>query len=150
MDATFVMREPCKQCGCQTGITKTKNGQDVVYCNECDKYAGYNRPRGESGRAVRTVTTIHNGIKPKDRYRILERATGRCELCGKKDCNLHVGHLISVDVGFKQDMTEVELNSDENLCCMCDECNLGAGSTPIPLRLAVAMVLARLRNEKKL
>ena len=26
-------------------------------------------------------------------------------------------------------MTREELNADENLCCLCEECNLGMGSS---------------------
>ena len=141
----FKMRAPCKTCGSEYGEIRTTNGQDVVYCR-CGKYAGYNAPKTETGRAVRSTTTVHEAIKPKPRYRILERATGKCELCGKRDCNLHVSHLISVEAGLRANMSDAEINSDENLCAMCDECNLGMGSTPIPLRLAIAMVLARVRN----
>lgn len=144
----FKMRAPCKY-GCQggDGYIETKNGQDCVKCNECGRHQ-YNAPKTETGREARTVSTVHEAINPKMRYRVLERATGKCELCGKTDCNLHVGHLVSVDVGMREGMTDAEINSDENLCSMCDECNLGAGKTPIPLRLAIAMVLARLKRKE--
>lgn len=118
-----------------------------MFCNGCDKYL-YCAPRTETGRAKRTVTTVHNGIKPKQRARILERATGRCELCGcRKD--LHVGHIISVESGLKMGLTEVHINDDENLVAMCSECNLGIGKDPIPLRLAVSMLMARIRSRKE-
>jgi len=139
------MRKPCGRCGNAAGHIETRNGQDCVFCSECDQYQ-YNAPKTETGRKQRTITTVHNGIKPKQRARILLRATGRCELCGGAN-NLHVGHLVSVDAGLKLDMTEAQLNDDENLCCLCDECNLGISSEPVPLRLAVAMVLSRLAEK---
>lgn len=144
----FTMRHPCRKCHNTKGHIVTKGGQDVVYCATpgCDTYAGYNMPRTESGREVRTTTTVHAAIKPNKRYRVLERASGKCELCGKSDCVLHVAHLVSVDAGMRSGMSDLEINDEENLCSMCDECNLGMSSTPIPLRLAVAMVMARIRN----
>jgi hypothetical protein len=47
-------------------------------------------------------------------------------------------------------MTDAEINSDENLCSMCEQCNLGLGNEVVPVRLAVAMALARLRNQERL
>jgi hypothetical protein len=145
----FRLRTPCT-CGGLEGKITTTGGQDCVRCLACHKFQ-YNAPKVETGREVRTTTTVHNGIKPKQRYRIIERASGRCELCGARDdVVLHVGHLISVEFGMQRGMTDQEINSEDNLCCMCDQCNLGVGKTPIPLRLAIAMVLARLRNQDKL
>ncbi len=141
---SWKMRQPCPKCGGTEGVIETQSGQDRVFCL-CGAWV-YNAPKTETGRAVRSVTTVHNGIKPKLRMRIIERANGHCELCGAKD-NLHVGHMISVDAGLKAGMTDAEINSDENLYCSCDECNLGLGKTPIPLRLAVALVMARLKNQ---
>jgi hypothetical protein len=117
LDNAFKMRVPCKHCGSEVGEIRTTNGQDCVYCC-CGKYAGYNAPKTETGRAVRSVSTVHEAIKPKLRSRILERATGRCELCGAKG-DLHVGHIVSVEAGMRQGMTDREINSEENLCCMC-------------------------------
>ena len=146
---TLVMRKPCL-CGGVNGIVRQVSSQDTVRCVACDRFQ-YNAPRVETGREVRSVSTVHEAIKPKLRTRILERATGRCELCGKDGRaagGLHVGHIISVKQGLEQGLTEVEINTEENLCAMCAECNLGLGSTPVPLRLAVAMVMARLRNQR--
>jgi len=72
----------------------------------------------------------------------LERATGRCELCGSR-AELHVGHLLSAEAGLRHGLTEATLNSDENLAAMCAACNLGIGKEVVPLRLAIAMLLAR-------
>lgn len=138
------MRARCRYCGATEGRIETRNGQDCVYCLACGKHQ-YNAPKTETGRAERTVTTIHNGIKPKQRARIIERATGRCELCGARG-NLHVGHLVSVKDALRLELTDAEINSDENLAAMCDECNLGIGENPVPLRLAIAMVMARTRT----
>jgi 5-methylcytosine-specific restriction endonuclease McrA len=138
------MRRPCPICAETAGRIETRNGQDCVYCLGCDRHQ-YNAPKTETGRAVRTVTTVHNGIKPKQRARVLERDNGRCCLCGSRD-NLHVGHLLSVDDGLKQGMTEVDLNNDENLAAMCSECNLGLSSKPVSLRLLMSVLTARLKH----
>lgn len=146
MIESFAMRVPCKRCGSTEGYITTRNGQDCVFCSVpwCNRFQ-YNAPKVETGRASRTVTTIHNGIKPKERIRILERATGRCEICGAKG-NLHVGHLLSVENGLKSGMTEYDLNSDENLAAMCEECNLGIGKSTVSLRLSVSILRARLKE----
>ena len=86
---------------------------------------------------------MHKAIKPKKRARILIRASGRCELCGSRT-NLHVGHILSVNSGLALGLTESDLNDDENLCAMCEECNLGIGDETVPLRLAVGILRARM------
>ena len=97
---------------------------------------------GCGSRVKRNGQTIKSSVK--QRARIIDRATGHCELCGKRG-NLHVGHLLSVKVGLDGGLTETELNSDENLCAQCDECNLGQGKLPMSLRLAVMLLKARCR-----
>jgi len=134
------LRNPCVECGATVGRIATKGGQDRVFCI-CGKHQ-YNAPKTETGREPRTVTTVHNGISPRQRARVLMRATGRCEICGARK-DLHVGHLLSVEAGLRIGMTEAVLNADENLAAMCDECNLGIGKEPVPLRLAVAIVMNR-------
>jgi 5-methylcytosine-specific restriction endonuclease McrA len=110
----------------------------VVRC-ECGR-ACYNAPKVETGEAARTVTTVHNGIRPKQRARILARDNRTCVMCHAADRPLHVGHLLSVDAGLSVGLTEAELNDDSNLASMCDECNLGLGAEPIPLRIYAAIV----------
>ena len=139
------LRKPCR-CGFAQGYIVTKNGQDCVYCVTCDTFQ-YNAPKTETGRKMRSVSSVHNAIKPKQRSRILERATARCEFCGSRT-DLHVGHIVSVKRGLEMGLTEAEINSDENLAAMCSECNLGVGKEPVPLRFAVAMVMARARADK--
>lgn len=141
----YQLRKPCLACGSSIGEIRPSGCQDCVFCS-CGKFQ-YNAPRVETGRAVRSVQTVHEAIKPNQRARILERATGRCEMCGVRR-DLHVGHLISVEEGLKQGLTEDSLNSPENLCAMCQECNLGLGKQPVPLRLAVAIVMARLKDRR--
>lgn len=136
----YQLREPCKRCGQTTGAITVANGQNVVRC--LDGHYCYCAPRTETGQAQRSVTTIHNGIKPKQRARILLRASGRCEICGNAG-NLHVGHVLSVDSGLAEGFTDHELNDDENLFACCEECNLGIGSEPLPLRLLVGLLRRR-------
>lgn len=141
----MIMREPCRVCGGLEGSILEKTGQDTVRCVACDAWV-YNAPRVETGRKQRSVTTVHAAIKPKQRMRILDRASSRCEVCGSRG-NLHVGHvghIVSVVAGLNYGMTEVELNDDENLMAMCEECNLGQGAEPMSLRLAMVVLRARI------
>ena len=135
------LRKPCTGCGGTAGRITTRNSQDCVYC-VCGRYQ-YNAPKVETGRKVRTVSTVHDAIKPKLRAKILMRANGRCEMCGRRE-NLHVGHLLSVEAGLRFDLTEDQLNHPENLAAMCDACNLGIGKEPVPARFLIALVLARI------
>jgi hypothetical protein len=57
-----------------------------------------------------------------------------------------VGHLVSVKAGHDGGLTDDEINSLENLCAMCNECNAGLGATPVPLRLAISMILKRIER----
>ncbi len=143
------LREPCPKCGAETGYITETGAQDVVRCTECDKFA-FNAPRTETGKKVRTVQTVHAAIKPKLRSRILERANGRCEVCGKgpeSGCSMHVGHVLSVEQGLAQGLTELELNDEENLISLCDECNLGAGKSTVPIRLLMRILWARVNRK---
>jgi hypothetical protein len=136
------MRKSCR-CGSDVGRIETKNGQDCVRCLECDSFQ-YNAPKTETGRAPRSVTTNRDGIKPGQRARILERDNGCCVLCHANNVNLHVGHLLSYSEGKKQGLTDEQLNDDENLAAMCDECNLGLSDRPVSIRLLMAVLIARL------
>lgn len=145
------MRAPCPNCGATAGVVLERKGQDTVRCLACDRWC-YNAPRTETGRAVRSTSTVHAAIKPKQRARILMRASSKCEVCGARGI-LHVGHIISVDVGLQFGLDETLLNDDENLLCMCEQCNLGLGDEPMPLRVAIAVLRARVtwrdRHEDK-
>jgi 5-methylcytosine-specific restriction endonuclease McrA len=142
-DRTYItMRSACARCGSSGGEIIDRNGQDTVRCGGCGTFQ-YNAPRTETGKRQRSVTTVHNGIKPGQRARILSRATGRCELCGSRG-NLHVGHILSVDAGVTYGLADAEINHDENLMALCEECNLGFGAEPMPLRVAIAVLRARI------
>lgn len=140
----YPLREPCKYCGATYGTITPTNGQDVVRCADCGKGL-YNAPRTETGKAQRSATTVHNGIKPKQRMRIFQRASGLCEICGGGG-NLHLGHALSVKDGLEAGFTEADLNSDENLFACCEECNLGLGSEPLPLRLFIGIIRRRIQR----
>lgn len=145
----FIMRKPCAYCGSERGSIRTKSGQDCVFC-ECGRHQ-YNAPKTETGRDIRSVTTVHADIKPKQRMRILLRANGRCEVCGKSgtEATIHVGHIVSVKVGLAAGLTEEVLNDDENLMSMCDECNLGLGSEPMPIRFLIRVLMERITFNRK-
>lgn len=148
------MREPvgdaekahAARCCCREGFIVPRGGQDTVRCAACNSYC-YSAPRTETGREVRSVSTVHNGIKPKTRFRIIERAGGRCQICGASGGVIHIGHLLSVEHGVAQGLTDAQINSDENLAALCEECNLGMGKQSIALWLLVAILRARTRVE---
>jgi 5-methylcytosine-specific restriction endonuclease McrA len=144
----FTMRTPCKGCGGSLGHIVEKNGQDTVRCLACDTYC-YCAPRVETGRAVRSVRTAHKGVRPSLRSKILERDGHRCVLCKADNVPLHVGHVVSVDAGFATGLTDSEINDEENLIAQCEECNLGQGAQPIPLRVAIAILRARITWRNK-
>lgn len=144
------LRKPCHNCGHDSGYVETKNGQDCVYCWLCSRWQ-YNAPKVETGRDQRTVATVHEGLSAKKRARVILRATGRCELCGRRpngvEESLHVAHLLSVKDGLNGGLDESTLNSDENLAALCDTCNLGIGKSSIPVRVVVAILKARTKSE---
>lgn len=109
----------------------------------------YNAPRTETGRAVRSVTTVHKQIKPSLRAKILQRDNHRCVLCHSIGIPLHVGHIVSVEAGMATGLTDAEINDEENLIAQCEECNLGQGAQPIPLRTAIAILRARITWRNK-
>ena len=139
----YAMRTPCKACGGTVGRLVEKTGQDTVRCIACDAYC-YCAPKTETGREARTARTVHKGIRPKDRALILERDGHRCVLCKADDVRLHIGHVVSVEAGLVTGLTDAEINDEENLIAQCEECNLGQGAQPIPLRVAIAILRARI------
>ena len=141
-NGVFTLRAPCAHCGNLEGLITEVSGQAVVRCSECSRFQ-YNAPKTETGVKPRTVAGTHDGISPSKRSRILERATGRCELCGSSQ-NLHVGHLLSVLDGQAAGFSDYEINSDDNLAALCESCNLGMGSLAIHPRLYVALLRRRL------
>lgn len=147
---SFKLRNKCAKCGSEKGQIKPTNGQDVVFCEQ--GHYQYNAPKVETGKIQRTVTTVHNGITAKKRATVLMRATGRCELCGKSSLEsvIHAGHIVSVKQGLKLGLTEKELNDPENLCALCDECNLGLSDEILPIRLLARILLSRLKVKGRL
>lgn len=143
MSACITMRKPCDKCGHTEGSITETNAQDVVRCLACNKYQ-YNAPRTETGRAVRTVSTTHEAIKPKQRARIIERDCGHCVACGAVN-NLHIGHVVSVKDGHALSLSDEDINSDDNLVTLCAECNLGWGDRSMRANLYVAILIRRQR-----
>lgn len=135
------LRLPCRHCEGLTGRIETRNGQDCVFC-DCGRYQ-YNAPKSETGRDPRSVKTTRVEISTGQRWRIIERANRTCELCNKKDCNLHVDHALSIDAAKSQGISESIYNSDENLIAMCEECNLGKKNIALPIRILIGILMAR-------
>lgn len=138
----YAMRAPCPTCGCTDGVRRMSGQQDTVRCARCDRFC-YNAPRTETGMKPRSVQSTHEAIKPQQRARIIMRANGACEACHRSDQPLHVGHWVSVADGHARGLSDAEINSDENLLALCEECNLGLGRETMPLRLVLAAVMAR-------
>lgn len=147
MVSGYAMREPCTECGHAYGKVVTVNGQDTVRCEICSRFA-YNAPRVETGREKRSVSRNREPLKPSKVARIRMRDGIACVLCHHADRPTHIGHLIAVKGGLEWGLTREELDHDENLAVMCDECNLGIGDHPIPPRLFFAMLQLRITTRK--
>jgi 5-methylcytosine-specific restriction endonuclease McrA len=137
------LRKPCIICEKTQGYIIEKGSQDTVYCANCNTFQ-YNAPRLETGKPVRSVKTREN-IKSALRAKVIIRANRKCELCGKscEKASLHAGHLLSLEDGKAQGLSEEELTVEENLAAMCDECNLGLGKKTVPLWLVLGIFKAR-------
>lgn len=88
-------------------------------------------------------------LRRRDRIEVLFRAGRACEICGERQelgRRIEVGHFVSLSDGKLLGLPEPWLNSRENLLAECDECNREHGDETIPLRLAVAILLARSRR----
>ena len=142
------LRKPCEACGETVGVIVPKNGQNVVRCASCDR-AAYNAPKSETGEAPRSVS--RTGLKPKQRYRIVERAGWRCELCNAdlKDVGFHIDHLVSVADCREYGLSQEDIDSDDNLVAACEECNLGKGSRSVHPRVLMALALKIARRNAK-
>jgi len=72
-------------------------------------------------------------------------------LCRAENAPMHVGHVVSVDAGMAIGLSDAEINDEENLIATCEQCNLGQGAQPIPLRVAIAILRARItwRNKQE-
>ena len=68
---------------------------------------------------------------------------------GPPDVNLQVGHILSVKAGIDQGLTEVDLNDEENLIAMCEQCNLGIGEISLPLPMCLRILKARIDHKSK-
>jgi hypothetical protein len=137
----FTLRAPCRVCESLVGYLAPSGGQDCAFCQECRTFQ-YNAPRTEPGRAIRTVSAVHSLVSKKRRYRILVRATGRCELCGappSAENPIHVDHVISVKDGCELGLTTQEINDDFNLLALCEACNSAKSTEPMPPRLILAL-----------
>lgn len=140
----FQMREACRGCASPYGYIEKRGEQSCVFCGACQAWV-YNAPKTETGERLRSVSTVHRDIKPRTRMAVFSRANGHCEICGAdgEDRLLHVGHLISVDDGLLEGLSEKELNHQENLAAMCEECNLGLGRESVTVRMLMRLALKR-------
>lgn len=149
--APFRMRAMCK-CGSVDGVIKETGAQDVVRCANCNAFQ-YNAPRVETGKAVRSVSSVHDAVTGRKRAEILFRAQFRCEMCAhrptKETDELHVGHAISVKRALENGLSDAQINSNENLMCLCANCNLSMSADVVPLWLMIGIVMARTQRGAK-
>lgn len=133
------LRAPCTCTGTK-GVIKVRGGQNCVYCLLCGHYAGYNAPKHETGERPRSVSDYD--VSPKERARVLERARGRCELCGVDLAAVsvwHVEHLLPREIALKEELPVKIVNSEKNLAAFCEECNLGYKDLIDPILWLVIM-----------
>lgn len=57
----FEMRSPCEGCDGQLGYVDRRGTQDCVFCANCGRYGGYNKPRNE-GKGGRKSTPSRKAI----------------------------------------------------------------------------------------
>jgi 5-methylcytosine-specific restriction endonuclease McrA len=141
------MSEVCRYEGCGGDVSLTYRGPNVCKrCMTCGKrqHDKIWLSKTEAGLAPRSTQTVHAAIKPKLRAKVIDRSGGRCEMCGATNVLFHVGHFVSVDAGLAAGMTDEEINSEENLYCSCEECNLGMGAMPVSIRTLMAIIRGRL------
>lgn len=132
------LRKPCVRCGEVRGRIEPTNGQDVLRC--LNGHFQYNAPKTETGREVRSISSVRH-TAPSQRYRLLERAHGKCELCSSP-FDLHIAHFLSIKDGFDF-LTDVQIESDENKAVLCAECNLGESHRSMPLWLIAGILYKR-------
>jgi len=137
----YPLRNPCGKCGETRGRIQPTGLQDVVRC--LNGHFQYNAPRTETGKQPRTLQTIRH-TPPSQRYRLFERAHGRCELCGSTEM-LTIDHFLSVAEGFDF-LTDAQIESDENKCVLCAECNSGKAHHVAPIWLLAAVLYRRTKE----
>jgi ribosomal protein S14 len=140
MSQPYKLPAPCQRCGSEDGTLLPGELHQRLNCARCGTYIKFVSKK-ELGLDPRPVAK-REPISASLRALILERATGRCELCGAGGL-LHVGHILSRADGEAEGLSPAQLDSEENLCALCEACNLGFGRRSLPLRLAVAILRRR-------
>lgn len=139
----YAMRVAC--CGRRDGYIEKVGPNSVVRCIHCRRYK-YHAPKSETGEAVRPVGK-REALPPSQRRRILERAGFACEFCGQSAAMhgvlLQVDHLIPANEREALGMSAEEIESDDNLFCACEACNLGKGDWLLSPRVILAMIRRR-------
>lgn len=151
-DEPFTMRSPCA-CGCASGYIRPANGQDVVRCAQCGRYA-YCAPKAETGKR-KLVLAERLGVKPSVRARILREWDHRCAFCGVEahhtpEGGLHLAHLVDRQDAARYGLLDELIDDPLNLVPGCSACNLGEGKLgPRHIRLIVRfMVIAHAREQE--
>lgn len=148
----FDLRSPCFHCDHPTGYAVLTNGQDCVYCWACERYANYNRPKLESGKAT-TSTQTHPGIKPKQKARILAAHGHQCVNCGRSPAMhgvvLDIDHMIPVALAKTHGVYDELIESEWNLVPVCAECNRGKQADLGAVSIQLMYRVLRMKATKK-
>lgn len=98
------------------------------YCENCNKVFETtirNKKYCSKSCALKVEYKQRNtGLRPSERFSILERDGFRCHYCGKSP-HIHaivlvVDHIVPISNGLENDVME-------NLIASCEECNVGKG-----------------------
>jgi 5-methylcytosine-specific restriction endonuclease McrA len=144
------LKRPCKTCGGTDGFAVLHGPGYLACCSRCEKsLGGYFVSKVDMGIAKRSVRS-QPGVSTTAHSRILERDRWACMECGRRppDVALEVGHLISKAQGQFIGMTAGELNSDENLYAVCQECNAGRSTRSIDPIMLFRLMRARRGNQE--
>lgn len=120
---TYAEPQTCRRCG-DTSLTAwivlfrdyMHNG--MLLCEHCLQYAGWYRKEQNKGK--------RRGIRPSDRFRVMQAAGERCFYCRRHKSQLEVGEFLHVD--HKVPVKDGGTNDIGNLVCSCSTCNIGKGA----------------------
>lgn len=121
-----------KKCGNSDYFIAWNNRHLAAHCIKCGTWFKFVSHTRMSINTNRNNKRMHN-VPPKQRFRILKRDQYRCQTCGitSQETTLHVDHKTSIKDATTQGWNKQQINADENLWTLCENCNLGKGTTSL-------------------